>query len=344
VLAPAVLLAALGVALSPAGASVRRWINTALGIRNSAPALFKLPAPGGVLVTGSSGTWTVASDGSIRHVGPWRAAIWSPHALFIAASSRDALTALDPHGDVRWRLARPNIGDVRWYAPSGYRVAYRSGRALRVVAGDGTGDHLLASATAPVAPAWRPAERFGPFDLTYVDAGGRLVTLNADTGAPALWSRRAPAGTRAVAWSSNGSRLLVLARSGARVYDTSGRVVASAPSSADAPIISAALSPDGRRLALVRGGNGDDVLVLGRRGSLRRVLSGQGLDQVAWSPDGRWLLVTWPRANQWVFDRVVGAPRLRAVSRIAQQFSRPGSRNGFPTLAGWCCTAAGTSG
>jgi hypothetical protein len=343
VLAPAVLLAALGVALSPAGASVRRWINTALGIRNSAPALFKLPAPGGVLVTGSSGTWTVASDGSARHIGPWRSASWSPRGLFIAASSRDALTALDPHGDVRWRLARPRVSDARWYAPSGYRIAYHSRRTLRVVAGDGTGDHLLASGTAAVAPAWRPGHPRGPFDLSYVATGGTVVTRDADSGA-VLASLPATAGIRTLAWSSNGSRLLVLSQAGVRVYDPAGHVTASAPSSADAPIISAALSPDGRRLALVRGGNGDDVLVLGRRGSLRRVLSGQGLDQVAWSPDGRWLLVTWPRANQWVFDRVVGAPRLRAVSRIAQQFSRPGSRNGFPTLAGWCCTAAGTSG
>jgi hypothetical protein len=66
---------------------------------------------------------------------------------------------------------------------------------------------------------------------------------------------------------------------------------------------------------------------------------------VDWSPDGDWLLVSWPRANQWVFDRVVGSPpRIMAVSRISQQFAPRGAGPGFPTLAGWCCTASGTAG
>jgi hypothetical protein len=342
VIVPAVLLAALGAALSPAGASVRRWINTALGIRNSSPALFKLPAPGSVLVTGASGTWTVAADGSIRHVGPWPTASWSPHGEYLSATNGDALIALDPHGNLRWRLARPRVSGATWYPPLGYRVAYLSGRQLRVVVGNGTGDHVLAAQVTPVAPAWRPGHAY---DLTYLSASGRLETRDADTGAPTLWSRRAPAGTRSLAWSSNGSRLLVLASRGARVYDATGRVVISAPSSADAPIVNAALSPDGRRLALVRGGRADDAVVLGPRGSLQRVVSGAGLDQVDWSPDGHWLLVSWPRANQWVFDRVVGSPpRIQAVSRISQQFAARGAGPGFPTLAGWCCTASGAAG
>jgi dipeptidyl aminopeptidase/acylaminoacyl peptidase len=194
---------------------------------------------------------------------------------------------------------------------------------------------------AAVGPAWRPGH---PYELTYVSAGGRLETSNADTGAPMLRSLPAPAGTRSLEWSSNGSRLLVLASRGARVYDASGRVVISAPSSPDAPIVNAALSPDGQRLALVRAGRADDVEVLGPGGSARRVFSGEGLDQVAWSPDGRWLLVTWPRANQWVFDRVIGTPRVMGVSRITQQFATRGAGTGFPALAGWCCTASGTTG
>jgi hypothetical protein len=66
----------------------------------------------------------------------------------------------------------------------------------------------------------------------------------------------------------------------------------------------------------------------------RRVLAEPGLDQLSWSPDGRWLLVSWPGADEWVFVRVVGAPRIRAVSRIAQQFSE----RSFPRLDGWCCS------
>jgi hypothetical protein len=64
----------------------------------------------------------------------------------------------------------------------------------------------------------------------------------------------------------------------------------------------------------------------------RRVFSVLGtIGQIAWSPDARWLLVTLPAADQWVFVRAKG-PGLRAVSNIAQQFG-----GSFPTLDGWCC-------
>ena len=105
-------------------------------------------------------------------------------------------------------------------------------------------------------------------------------------------------------------------------------------------VIDGALAPDGRQLALVLGGTSDEVVLeslLGRGGAPRRVLAGSGLRQVLWSPDGRWLLVSWPAADQWVFVRVAGRPRIAAVSHIAHQLS-PGG--GFPQLDGWCCTAS----
>jgi hypothetical protein len=52
---------------------------------------------------------------------------------------------------------------------------------------------------------------------------------------------------------------------------------------------------------------------------------------LARSPDGRWLLVTWPTADQFVFVRVVGPRRIRAVSGITRQFGG----GSFPRLAGW---------
>ena len=114
-----------------------------------------------------------------------------------------------------------------------------------------------------------------------------------------------------------------------------------------APVLSGALSPDGRTLALVRGGAADDVVLadLGSRATqLRPVFPGVGLGALAWSPDGRWLLVSWPAADQWVFIRVVGKPRIAAVSRIAEQLADGGSRGAFPRLEGWCCTTLGASG
>ena len=54
-------------------------------------------------------------------------------------------------------------------------------------------------------------------------------------------------------------------------------------------------------------------------------------DSVAFSPDGRWLVIDWPTADQWVFVRVDPPREIRAVSGIARQF------RGAPTIEGWCC-------
>jgi hypothetical protein len=52
------------------------------------------------------------------------------------------------------------------------------------------------------------------------------------------------------------------------------------------------------------------------------------LGQVVPSPDGRWLLVTWPEADQWLFVPTNGG-RVRAVGNISAQLG-----SGFP-VAGW---------
>ena len=230
------------------------------------------------------------------------------------------------------------MSDPRWYAPSGYRVAYLSATTLRVVAGDGTGDRLLATGVAPVAPAWRPAGADGPYELAYVTASGRVVVRDGNTGA-VVWSTAPGPRPFELMWSDDGRRLLVLSRLQARTYAAGGAVASTFALPAAAS--DGALSPDGRSLALVLGGR---EVVVGSGGSLRQALAGPGVTAVSWSPDGRWLLVSWPAANQWVFVRVAGAPRIEAVSRISEQFSSGGAPRAFPHLEGWCCTAQGSAG
>jgi hypothetical protein len=54
------------------------------------------------------------------------------------------------------------------------------------------------------------------------------------------------------------------------------------------------------------------------------------LRQLVFSPGGRWLLVTWPTANQWVFVRA--QPRkIVGAARISAQFG------GYPRVVSWCC-------
>ena len=334
--AAAVIIAAL--ALSPAGASVGRFITRALGEQHAAPALFSLPTSGRILVSGPGGTWTAAADGSTRRLGPWSQASWSPHGLFVVVASGDRLAAVDPHGTVRWALARPAVSDPSWYSPSGYRVAYLSAGTLRVLAGDGTGDRLLATGVAHVAPAWRPGGADGPYELAYVTARGRVVVRDGDTGR-IVWSTAPGPRPLELMWSDNGARLLVLSRRQARTYAVGGAVTSTIALPAAAT--DGALSPDGRSVALVLGRR---EVVVARGKSLRQALAGSGVTAVSWSPDGRWLLVTWPAANQWVFVRVAGAPRIEAVSRISEQFSSGGAGGAFPQLDGWCCTAQGSAG
>jgi hypothetical protein len=287
-------------------------------------------------VSDSAGTWTVAADGSTRRLGSFDEASWSPHGLYVAVAQRDRLIALNPSGVVQWTLQRPDVSDPRWYSPTGYRVAYLSGRQLRVVAGDGTDDHLLATGVAAVAPAWRPDH---PYQLAYVAAHGQLVVTDADTG-KVIWT--ASAGQiHALGWSADGGRLLAVTTARARIYDPVGRPVASTTLSPIVPVIDAALSPDGRTLVLVRGGDDPGVWIADTDRPapvLRAVLSGRGVRQAIFSPDDRWLLVSWPTADQWVFVHLAGRPRIAAVSRIAQQFGGR-TAQAFPTLDGWCCTA-----
>ncbi len=341
--APAVAVIIAALVLSPAGATVRRFITHTLGEKQAAPALFALPSPGRILVSGSGGTWIAAADGSTRRLGSWSQASWSPHGLFVAVAAGDRLAAVDPRGTVRWALARPDVSDPRWFSPSGYRVAYLSAGTLRVVDGDGTGDRLMATGVAHVAPAWRPGLSLGPFELAYVTARGRVVVRDADTGR-ILWSTAPGPRPRELLWSADGRSLVVVSAHATRTYAANGAQLSQLTLTQTAAVSDGALSPDSRKLALVLGGR--EVVVADARSShapMRQVLGVEGVEELSWSPDGRWLLVSLPAANQWVFVRVAGAPRVEAVSRIAQQFSN-GAALGFPQLEGWCCTAAGPAG
>ena len=55
------------------------------------------------------------------------------------------------------------------------------------------------------------------------------------------------------------------------------------------------------------------------------------------SPDGSWLLVTWPTANQWVF---LHGSHVQAVGNIREQFPRADHLGPVIELSGrWCCSS-----
>jgi hypothetical protein len=338
------LIAAL---ISPAGAAVRHWADATVspGRKPSQPVLTSLPAPGRLLVDSPVGPWVVQPDGAKRLLGRYGRSTWSPHGLFVATTKGRQLLALDPQGELRWSLARPApVTDPAW-APDGYRIAYLSGTQLRVVAGDGSGDRLLRSDVAPVAPVWRPG---AGHLLSFVDAAGRVRTVAADSGRPvfAISPGLRPTG---LAWSKDGSRLLIFGRSGLQLRDAGGRLLWSAAPPRGMSIRAAALSPAASGVAVVastRAAAQSALLVLGPDGARRRLFAGLGrFTDVVYSPDGRWLLAAWQSADQWLFLDVAQPRRIVAVSDISAQFD-PGasSRSAFPAVSGWCCVKRGTSG
>jgi hypothetical protein len=325
-IAVAVAVAAVAVALavaSPPGMAVIDRVREAVGIEHSAPALFSLPAPGRLLVASDAGVWVVEADGSKRLLAGYRAASWSPFGRFLVALRRNELAALEPDGDVRWTLARPGISEAAWGGTeTDTRIAYVDRTGLRVVAGDGTGDRLLApSERGPLA--WRPGARH---ELAYDSASEVRVQL-AD-GGRVLWrANRGAQPVRALVWSDDGRRLLVLSSAALQVFDGTGRELLHAEPDGVGRYTDAAFVPGTHRVVLLQ--DGTDVVI---RDTGRTLFRGSGLAGVTPSPGGRWLLVTWPRADQWVFVGPGG--RLRAVAGITDQFH---SRSGFPRIEGWCC-------
>jgi WD40 domain-containing protein len=298
-------------AFSSPGRAVVNAVRRTIGISHAAPALFRLPADGRLLVSGGGGAWVVAPDGSKRRLGSYREAAWSPHGLYVITATSNELAAVEPAtGIVHWSLARPDVAFPRWGGSrTDTRVAYLSRGELRVVAGDGTGDAAVGAA-ARVAPAWRPGNRR---QLVYVTRDGHVRLLG-------VWrSSQRYADPRSLVWSPDGKALVLV---------TARQLVLFAPASGRArtlqlrDVSAAAFSRQGE-LAIVRR---HAILVLDGEQTRPVFTARVELQGLVWSPDGRWLLTSLPSADQWIF---VGKRRVLAVSHIARQFG------GAASLDGW---------
>ena len=302
-------------------------VRAAVGVERAAPALFSLPAPGRLLVASDAGAWVVDADGSKRLLPGYREAGWSPFGRFVVATRENEVVALEPDGDVHWTLARPGAGQARWGGSrTDTRIAYADRTGVRVVAGDGTGDRLLArGARGPLA--WRPGARHV---LAYVTPSGIRVR-DVDSGRvlarPSL--RPDVALHTDLEWSRDGRRLLVVNGGAMHVFGPRGELVARAGRS-PGMVVDAAFRPGTDDVLVARTERGQSTVSDLRSGNV--VFSGTGVfDEITPSPDGRWLLVEWRTADQWVFVRLAGPKTIRGVSAIASQF------RGEAVVAGWCC-------
>ncbi|HEY6961855.1 MAG TPA: hypothetical protein VI408_08225 [Gaiellaceae bacterium] len=322
-----------GAALSPPGRAVFHSVREAVGITRAQPALFALPARGTLLVVSAEhgGVWLVRSDGFKRKLGAYDDAAWSPHGRYVVATRGDELLALTPGGDVRWTLARRRPSDPAWEGTAvDTRIAYLSASGLRVVAGDGTGDHLLDR--FGTAPAWDPARLHV---LAYY-TGGAIDLRTAD--GKLLWRRNVPVTPADLEWSRDGRYLAVFGSNRVVVLDAGGRVRRTI-SMLSAELIRGAFEPGSHRLALVvrLAGRSEVRLVdVDRLAPPQLLFAGPGdFGDLAWSPSGTWLLVSWPAADQWVF---LHGRRAHAVGNIREQFPRHDGLGPLLQLAGrWCC-------
>jgi hypothetical protein len=332
-LALAAVLAIVAAAVSPPGRAVLGSLRDKVaGEKNAAAELFSLPSGGRLLVNTSSGPWIVQADGSRRLLGSYRDAAWSPHGLYVVATRLNEVAAVSPEGKIRWTLPRPRVRLARWGGSRiDTRIAYLSGSRLHMVAGDSTGDVDLCGepAAAPVAPEWRPGL---PHVVAYATAKGRVYVIDADRCSLAWRSAPFPH-PRALHWSGDGRRLLLVTRDKLVVFRSDrGNPLAVRWLRG---VRDAAFAPREHRIALARGG---EVVVLDAdrlRATPRPFFRVTGrIGQIAWSPNGRWLLVTWPAADQFLFVR--SPRRIRAVSGIARQFGG----GLFPRIGGWCCSSS----
>jgi WD40 repeat protein len=280
----------------------------------------------------------VERDGSKRLLRGYRDASWSPHGLYVAAVRGDELRALEPDGAVHWSLARPGgLASPRWSdaTPPCCRIAYLAGNTLRVVNGDGTDDRVVASHVRAVAPAWQPRAHV----LAYVDADGSVRVVETDSGRR-LEILRPAEPARGLEWSSEGKLLLVRGARSIELFGPEGTHLQPLERGA-APVVVATLSPNGRSVAFVQQATTRDGTrsFLWRFARLApdetqadRVFAGAGaFSDVEWSPDGRWLLLNWPSADQWLFIRSAAVRKVDAVSNITASFGP------HTHLQGWCC-------
>ena len=226
-LAAAIAALAAVLMLTPAGASVRDWIEEAVTVEEERIPPVRLPAEGSILTVNGDGAWVLAADGSRRRLGDYEQATFSPNALNVAAVSGNELLAVDPRGELQWSISKPGrpIADPAW-APSALRIAYRAGPQLRIVEGDGSPDRLVAARVAPVAPAWRPHVPGEPERdvLAYAEAGGGVRLLDAVEAGPgvAVDTEDTP---RLLSWLDDG-RLVVASDRAVEVFAADGERLA----------------------------------------------------------------------------------------------------------------------
>ena len=291
-----------------------------------------------------AGAWVIREDGSKRHLGDYDRATWSPNGRFVGVADGSELRAIDPAGNFRWSIeAGAPVKAIDWSSDEGFRVAYLAGGELRVVTGDGVTDRTIAPA-ADVPPAWQPESdpASAIHRLTYVDPKNRVVSVATDSGR-VLWRTQVyTADVRSLEWSADGERLLVVAGDSATIQNDEGGTFSRGRSRRASSTRRS--HPMGPKLPWSRpacGAPSSASTATPRRSGASTRAADRTRDArfgaPVFSPDGEWILLPWPAADQWLFVNTQDE-RVTAVADIARQFDADGKgKAAFPEVAGWCC-------
>jgi WD40 repeat protein/ABC-type branched-subunit amino acid transport system substrate-binding protein/DNA-binding SARP family transcriptional activator len=318
----------------------------------SAHELLSVPRPGGLAVIAEQlaaapllGQIAISRDGTRLLAG-----LWDGTARLLDARSGQEVLTLHGHAGQVWAAAISPDGSrlatggadrsVRvWETSTGQALWVRTDHADRVVAVvfSPDGAHLASASADRTVKVWDiatgqalltlPAQAEGLTSVAFSPDGTRLAT--ASEGANdnlRVWDARTGnllrtlAGHQdavwSVAFSSDGTHLVSASRDGtARVWDaTSDRSLLTVQSHSST-MVNAVFSPEGNRLATgSRDGSvqvwdvatGQEVL------SLEPVDVGDGVDSLAFSPDGRQLVV---RTDQAVRTYALAIDELSALVR-----------------------------
>lgn len=304
----------VGLLLAPAGASAR-WP----------------PPPFGTVIAEDLVTvWLVPAHGAVVRFAGGESVDYSRRLGLLAIVHRGRLDAVDVSGRLRWSRGFSDlVGAPRWSSARPARLAFLTGRALRIV--DGTGRHALRLGRArDVAPAWRP----NLDQVAFVRPGGEIVVAGGTGRVLERWRPgRKPVG---LSWTGDGHHLVVSLRYSVVVLDPRLRVEWSMRSPA---ILSAVAAPVGTHFALLTASvtaAGAPLTTLELRDAgtpamharLARTWTLGG--RIVWSPDARSLLVARPVLRDWLLI-TVSTHRAR---RIAPPRDLPAG-DGFPLPVDW---------